>query len=287
MSYQERKRLERLEAFVERLTLGSYIAKAADTGSRIMGQRLDEGDTELATAVRAGGRDQRLNRLENHLQSLEARYSSLALGSTPAAPSAVAQGEDVLAKAAGVYNDPEALLALGDREISDPVQMGAFSGHIWAGDLESARNMLIDIRERMHVAKAADVAQEVSAALTAPEPAPDLGVVLERFGQLERLFAAFQTRLDRLEGRPRATAPMQGQTVAKAAGGGGKRKRSKAEVETDLLHRIDLYIDSPTVAGSLSSLITAGQYAQVDETLQQAQRTHEARKAQQERRSWQ
>lgn len=101
-------RLERVEAFLERLKLGSYIAKAADTGGKVLGQPLSAGDRNLA----------------------------LAATGTPDLTSA---GEDVLAKAVGAFSDPEALLAFADRTISDPTTIGVVSGYLEAGQVREVQ----------------------------------------------------------------------------------------------------------------------------------------------------
>lgn len=119
MTKQQLTRLERLELFVQRLTLGSHIAKAASEGGRILGSR---------------------HLLEN--------------------------GEQVLAKAATAYTDPAALMALGEKHIADPTQMGIFASHVAAGDLNAARDMLIDTKERVRVAKAVEATQQVDDVLS-------------------------------------------------------------------------------------------------------------------------
>lgn len=55
MTKQQLSRLEKIEQFVQRLTLGSYIAKAANEGGRILGDRrtLEHGEQLLAKAASA------------------------------------------------------------------------------------------------------------------------------------------------------------------------------------------------------------------------------------------
>lgn len=55
MTPRELSRLEKLEKFVERLTLGSYLAKAAASGGRVLGDRrvLEQGEQTLAKAAGA------------------------------------------------------------------------------------------------------------------------------------------------------------------------------------------------------------------------------------------
>ena len=113
-----------------------------------------------------------------------------------------------------------------------------------------------------------------------------MGDLVTRFGAVEWMLSNMQARLDRLEQRPRAPAPIQQQTVAKAPGATSKRKRTKAEIKADLLHRISAYVDSPDAAGTLSSLVNAGEYRKTNEALKGAQRAHEARRVQEERKSW-
>ena len=92
LSPTELRRLEKLETFVERLTLGSYLAKAADTGGKVVGQPLSAGDRDLARAATG-------------------------------TPDLTSVGEDVLAKAVSAFSDPTALLAFADRNIGPPAKV--------------------------------------------------------------------------------------------------------------------------------------------------------------------
>lgn len=62
--------------------------------------------------------------------------------------------------------------------------------------------------------------------------------------------------------------------MAKAAG--PKQPRTKQETEVRLIAQIDAYIDSPSVVGKLSSMVSGGQYAEVRKVLSGAKRAHDA-----------
>lgn len=257
-------RLERVEAFLERLKLGSYIAKAADTGGKVLGHPLSAGDRDLAYAATG----------------------------TPGLTSA---GEDVLAKAVGAFNDPETLLAFADRNINDATTIGVVSGHLEAGDLPSARATVLEHVQRGQVAKAAEVMQGAANALDDDLAGYDVRAAVSeitaRIGTFERTLSALEARLTQLERRPQnVPAPVAPQTVAKAAG----PRRPKitdappsAQVTTELLSEINAFVDSPTLVGQLSSMLEAGQIRDVQTAVTAAKRAHEERKAINERAAWQ
>ena len=246
MSPHEISRLERLEQFVERLTLGSYIAKAASEGTKILGSR--------------------------HL---------------------LEQGEQVLAKAATAYTSAESLLALGEREISDVTQMGVFAGHIAAGDLNAARNVLIDNQERTRFAKAADAAQEVNTVLGDDDLATfdthrAVSELRAKFGSIEQALTSIEDRLGQLEARPVAVpAPApSAATVAKATSTKKARPQTREEDAQSLMNDVERYIDDPSAIGALSSLIQAGDFAKARPAIERARQAHETEKIKSERRGF-
>lgn len=203
-----------------------------------------------------------------------------------------ADGEALLAKAASAYSTPESLMALADRQISDPTQMGEFSSYVARGDLAAARGLLDSATDRQRFAKAADAAQTAQDALE--EPFTDfknrhgLGELVARFGVVERTLASIEARLERLE-RPQAAAVSvqpSAQTVAKAAGGRARPMMTKGQRADDQLRRIDRYIDSPSLTGSLSSLVQQGRFDEVEQALQRAEHAHETQRVRQERKAW-
>lgn len=246
MSPQQLTRLERLEQFVQRLTLGSYIAKAASEGGKILGNR----------------------------RLLE-------------------QGEQVLAKAATAYRDPDALLALGEQHISDPTQMGIFSSHVAAGDLNSARDMLIDTRERGRVAKAVDAADQAYATLAGDKNLDEydarasVSELTARFGALERTLASIETRLAQLERRPQAGAAAPVQTDALVAKAAGKKRRLTPEEDAEsLMNDVERYVDDAAAVGALSSLIQAGELDKARPAIERARQAHETERIKAERRGF-
>lgn len=258
-------RLERVEAFLERLKLNSYVAKAADTGGKVVGRALAAGDRNLVLAATG-------------------------------TPDLTSVGEDVLAKAVGNFSDPEALLAFADRTISDATTIGIVSGYLEAGDLPSARTTVLEHVQRGQVAKAAEVMQGAANALdddlAGYDVRPAVSEITARIGTFERTLSALEARLTRMERRPQnvpapvgppTTAP---NTVVKATGT-VRRPQTNEETAEELLSQINAYVDSPSVVGTLSSMVAAGQYQQVQAAIASAKRAHEERKAINERATWQ
>lgn len=249
---------------------------------RLYSHEAAEGEV-LAKAVNmAPTGDARLESRVAHLEEL-ARLMTL--------PGGVADGEKMLAKAAGVYADPTALMALGEREISDATTMGIFSSHIAFGNLTAAQNTLIDVRERSRFAKAADAAQMVESALDTPlndfNNRVGVSELTARFASMERLLASLEARLDQLDRRPQAAPVVPGErVVVKAANTGKKRRLTHEEESNHLLSMLDRYVDSPTTAGQISSMIQAGKHAEVRPILERAKAAHETAKIRQERQSW-
>ena len=257
MTDHEKSRLERLETFVERLKLGSYFAKAADEGRKMVGQPLSSTDRDLTRA-------------------------------------AIGQGEATLAKAVSSFNDADSLLAYAARTIDDPTTMGVVSGHLAAGDMLEAKRTVLEAAERGTVAKAAgDMAQVVGAGLEDDMATYDsragMSELTARFGALERMLSSLEARLSQLEGRPQAAAPVDvddEQLVAKASGGAPKRKRTPQETADFLTSQVDSYFDNPTTVGQLTSMIAAGQFKAVRSAVARAKQAHESARLVNERKTW-
>lgn len=278
MSPQERTRLERVEKFVERLTLGSYLAKAADTGGKVIGNRqiLEPAEQDLARSVTDG--NDPLAALQRQVKQLEQLVRDLTVR-PGGKPNPVAQGEAVLAKAVSSFHDGESLLAYADSVISDPTAMGIVSSYVSAGDFKAAQTAVLEATDRNTVAKAAgDLAQVVGAGtdndLASYDNRAGMSELTARFGKVEQLLASLEVRLGQLETRPQATAIDAGAVVAKASG--PKRKRTPQETADYLMSQIDAYCDSPTVVGQLSSMVQSGQFKEVRNALVSAKRAHES-----------
>lgn len=249
MNRQELARLEKLEQFVQRLTLGTYLAKAASEGGRVLGDR----------------------------RLLE-------------------QGEQVLAKAATAYLNADALMKMGEQHISDPTAMGAFEGHLSAGDLNAARDMLVDVKERNRVAKAVDAADQVDTLLgdedlDAYDARAAASELTAKFAALERTLAALETRLAQIESRPVAAPAPVPATVAKSAGAGSASKKARSvmtpkQEAQSLMADVERYIDDPATTGALSSLIQAGKLEQVRPAVERARQAHETERIRAERRGF-
>ena len=265
LSPTELRRLEKLENFVERLTLGSYLAKAADTGGKVVGQPLSAGDRNLARAATG-------------------------------TPNLTDVGEDILAKAVNAFSDPETLLAYADRNISDATTIGVVSGHLEAGDLPSARATVLEAVQRGQVAKAAEIMQKTTNALDDDMAGYDtraaVSEITARIGTFERTLSALEARLTQMERRPQPTlsptsapAPGPARTVAKASGT-VKRPQTAIEIADGLMSEIEAYVDNPTTVGALSSMVHAGKFDEVQRLLVGAKRSHEAQKLARERKTW-
>ena len=252
MTDHEKSRLERLETFVERLKLGSYFAKAADEGRKMVGQPLSSTDRDLTRA-------------------------------------AIGKGEDTLAKAVSSFHDPDALLAYADTVISDATTMGVVSSYVSAGDMLNAKKTVLEATERTQVAKAAEVmGQAVGAGLEDDMATYDsragMSELTARFGALERMLSSLEARLSQLERRPQAAPVDDEQVVAKATG--KRRKRTPVEEAEYLMAQVDNYVPDATTTGHLSSMIQAGQFREVRAALVGAKRAHEAARLAHERKTW-
>lgn len=301
MSPHELARLERLETFIDRLKLNSYLAKAAGEGGRVMGdpRASDAAEQRLASAatddnnVWDDDNDYQWSlvmELRDRIKELEQTVERLTSRPPAGQPNVTAQGEAVLAKAVSGFHDAGSLLAYADRVVDDVTTMGVISGHLAAGDMLEAKKAVLEAVERTTVAKAPDVmAQVVGAGTDADLASYDARAatseLMAKFGKIERLMSSLEVRLSQLERRPHAAAPVDDEGfVAKAAA--PKRPRTKEETEARLMAQIDAYCDSPSVVGQLSSMVTAGQYAEVRKVLSGAKRAHDAAKISAERKKF-
>lgn len=287
MTPLEKTRLERVEQFIDRLKMGSFLAKAAGEGGKVIGNRqtLEPGEQDLARSVTDG--NDPLAALQRRVRELESLVRTL-MENPAGKPNPVAQGEAVLAKAVSSFHDGESLLAYADTVISDPTVMGVVSSYVSAGDFRAAQNAVLEATERNTVAKAAgDMAQVVEAGTDADLASYDARATASeltaRFGKVEQLLASLEVRLGQLEARPQAAAVDDDQQVMAKASGGRKRKRTPEETAAYLHAQIDAYVDSPTTAGMLSSKIQAGQFAEARSILNGAKRAHESAKISAER----
>ena len=303
MSPHEQARLERVETFIARLKMGSYIAKAAGSGERVLGDPRvkDAAEQRLASAATyADDLDDQdhqlsvLNDLRERIKQLESLWRVViapTLGEKTSSP--VAQGESVLAKAVSAFDNADSLMAYADRTLNDPTEMGIIAGHISAGDLKAAKNALLEIGERNTLAKAPDVMSQVVSAgsdddLAGYDSRAATSEMIARFGKLEQLLSSLEARLSQLEGRPQAAAPVDvddGEIMAKAVGG-KKRKRTPAEEADYLTAQVDSYFDNPTTVGQLTSMIASGQYKAVRSAVSRAKQAHESARLVNERKGW-
>lgn len=260
MTPQQLTRLEKLEQFVQRLTLGSHIAKAASEGGKILGNPhlLEQGEQTLAKAT-----------VQN----------------------ATAQGESVLAKAVESFKDADALLSYADTITDDPTVVGIISGHLAVGDFASARTTILEIQQRGTVAKAAENIGDVLGAaednLATFDAHRTVSELTARFGSIEQTLSSIEKRLAQVETRPQPAAPVpleNDSTIAKAAG--KKRRLTPAQEKDELLHKIDAYVSSPTHVGYLTSQLESGQLDQVRQAVAEAERAHNAERIKQERKTW-
>jgi hypothetical protein len=262
-------------------TVQNLTQRLIDFNDRLYAHEADEGKTlAKAVSMTPGGDLARLQSRVEHLEEIARHVTQ---------PGGAADGEVLLAKAAAAFDTPDSLMALAERTIHDPTAMGEFSAHLSTGNVAEARRMLTHATDRASFAKSADAAQSLL-----EEPLDDfankrgLSELTARFGQLERTLANVTARLDQLDRRP-PTAPVQpGQeVVVKAPNTGKKRRRTPAEESQELLSMLDRYVDSPSVTGSISSLIQQGRLAEARPILERAKAAHETAKIRAERTAWQ
>ncbi len=256
--------------------------------------------------------DSTLIYMRDTLKKLTARVDAIETGvrppakptgqptSRPAAlpPSATAAGEAVLAKAVGAFDDGDALLAYADRNVSDVTTIGIISGHIAAGDMQSAKRAVLEhVQRGQTVAKADDMAAVVNTLdgdLASFDSKTAVSELTARFGSMERLLASLDARMAQLEHRPQAAPatvlPSGQNTVAKAATATRRPNITDAppssQTKAELLSEVSAYIDSPAHVGKLASMIESGQIREVQAAVTSAKRAHEAQRLVQERKSW-
>lgn len=147
--------------------------------------------------------------------------------------------------------------------------------------------------QRATVAKAAEVMDQAVRAgtdddLASYDARAAVSEITAKLGSLERLMASLDARLSQLERRPQAApapAAMPAQTVAKAPGA-PRRPKTQEEIAEQLLSDVDAYIDSPSTVGTLSSMVHAGKFAEVQRILAGARRSHEAARLVNERKGF-
>ena len=254
MTDHEKSRLERLETFVERLKLGSYFAKAADEGRKMVGQPLSSTDRDLTRA-------------------------------------AIGRGEDTLAKAVSSFHDPDALLAYADSVVTDPTTMGVVASYVSAGDMLNAKKTVLEAAERGTVAKAAgDMAQVVGAGtdddLAGYDSRAATSEMLARFSSMERLLSSLEARLSAIERRPQAAQVDDDEQLVAKAPGAPKRKRTPQETADYLTSQVDAYFDNPSTVGQLTSMIAAGEFKPVRAAVARAKQAHESARLAHERKTW-
>lgn len=175
-------------------------------------------------------------------------------------------------------------MKMGEKSITDPTKMGVFARHIESGDLEAARNILLDTKERGRVAKSVDAAAQAEGSLLGDDDLAAFDTraaaseLTHRFGEMERLVSSLEARLARLERRPQSAspAPVQTETTVAKAVGSKKRRMTPAEEKANLLHKIDAYVSSPTRVGVLTSKLEAGELDEVRQAVAEAERSHGA-----------
>lgn len=246
MTKQQLTRLEKLEQFVERLTLGSYIAKAANEGGRIIGDRrlLENGEQILAKAATAYDSAETLLAL-GEKEIGDPTTMGILAGHVAARDFNAAR--DVLidvkergrvAKAVDAAQQVDTVL--GDDDIAGFDANRAMSEI--SGKFE---RRLAAIEDRLSQIEARPVA--------VPTPAPAAATV--------------------------AKAAATSKTKARPA-------MTREEVVADLMARIERYVDDPAAVGALSSLIQAGEFDKVRTAVERARTAHETEKVKAERRGF-
>lgn len=313
MTDHERSRLEKLEQFVQRLSLHSHIAKAASEGRQAPHFRWDEMEERLealerGTVAKAADINpatglprpdkltQRVNGLENDVRKLKKQVANVQefindpahdFRRTPTDAATVREGEAVLAKAQQAQRrrgTPDGILERAMRLIDDPVAIGEVTGYLHSGQLAKAQDIVRQFEER------ADH-QEGEEALGAMER--DLGeydthaAVSDLTAKVERLLDMFSSLSDRVgsleaqvRSRPQvAPAP----TVAKAQGRGGRHHEQLPSAD-ELMTRAMGVIDSGATIGVISSMLQGGQLAEAQKMVEQAELAHESAVKQAQRR---
>ncbi len=284
------RRIEKLEQFMAQLTLTSYIAKAAQTGGRVLGEELSEGDDELTGAVTS---DVRFNKIENRMNKIERFTQNLydELIGAPRAQAGEKEALGVLAKAQGAVQrkgTPEGILERAQRVLTDPTAVGIVEGYVSANQLVKAAELLEQHEKRADHAAEDEAQGRVESQIDAYDQMATVSQLGEQMAAVQEALSNLLSRLARLE-RPASTPAQEQKVVAKAH---GKRQRRQ---ETDyrdspngLAERAQGVIDSASLVGQIGSMLQSGDDAQITQarqTIESAELRHESRMKNRDRRS--
>ena len=250
MTPLELSRLERLEQFVQRLTLGSYLAKAASEGGRVLGDRrlLEQGEQTLAKAARA--------------------YHS--------PDSLMALGEREIA-------DPTAMGVFASHIAANDLNAAR---QVLLSTQERTRvAKAVDAAQEVNTVLGDDDLAGYDSRATVSELTARFGALERTLSSIETLLGQLETRPVAAPAPvPSAT------TVAKStAANAGKKARLAMTPEQEaqsLMDDVERYIDDPATVGALSSLIQAGKLDQVRPAVERARQSHETDKIRAERRGF-
>jgi hypothetical protein len=304
MTAHELSRLERLEQFVQRLTLGSYVAKAAAEGTRHPAferpdqlkealariQALERGNNPATGLPRPDELTRRVNALEAKVRRLDDRLDSVYEGTTAPTPAqtAVREGEQTLAKAQQATrraHTPDGLLRRAERVFNDPVSVGAVQGYLSLGQVAKAVEMVERAEAQQERADEDDALEAVQNGVNGDV----VGRLTDELTQTKEVLSAVLRRVAVLEESAQQTpAAAPNRTVAKAQQGRqGQRpqKPQAAATAQQLLARADGVVDSPVRMGQLSSMVQSGQLREAQRLIEQLELAHEARVKSAERRA--
>lgn len=295
MSISQQKRIERLEDFVERLTLGSHFAKAAASGTAMIGHDLEPGDADLASA--ATNDPKRLNGVENRVQKLEKKvdslYNDLGEHMVSAHHRQADTGEqaalNTLAKAQNAVRrnmTPDGLLERGLRVLTDPTAVGVLESYINGGQLKKAADLLANAEARADKNDDDDALERVESQIKEHEVLASVSQLGEQVADLQHTLNSLLSRISKLESRSVA-APAPAQAVVKGAQFG---RRSAQETDAansvqGLQSRLEAVFDSPAQVGTLSSMLQAGRIDEVRAAVERAEVRHESDMRKRDRRS--
>lgn len=276
---------------MQKLTLGSYIAKAAAVGESVLGEEFSEGDNQLAGAVTDGVR---MNRLENRVNKLEGFTQNLydeLIGKPPAQDSHQDDDRaalDVLAKAQSAHlrrNSAEGLLDRAQRVLTDPTAVGMVETFVQGGQLVKAAELLERHESRADQGDEDVALEKMEGQLANHELMVTVSELGEKMGNFETTMNSLLARLSRLE-RPQ-NAPVQ-ETIAKAHG--SKKRRQETDYRDSpagLAERCQGVIDNANLVGQIGSMLQSGDEAQIKQarqTIEQAELRHESRMKTRDRR---
>ena len=295
MSISQQIRIERLEAFVERLVLGSHFAKAAANGTALIDHNLEPGDAALASAAindpkRLIGLQNRLDRLEKKVDAMYDELGAHVLTPHPRQADANADANEraalgTLAKARSAVarlNTPDGLLERGVRVLTDPTAVGVLQSYVNGGQLKKAADLVSAAEANADKAAEDGALERVQDQMDEHSQLATLSKLGEAVADIQRSMSSLLGRLSKLESRS-AAAPAPAQTVAKAArfGRGEPDPRNSAQ---GLMTRAEGVIDSPGRIGQISSLAQAGRLDEVRQIVEKAELAHESKMKARDRR---